>query len=331
MQVLERDPRQIWLEGIDAEKTRETYGRALKRLCDVSKLSPLEMLQEARGDMKCFWVHIKADAGRLTPHMKGSALSALRSYLRAHGEFPPYDRLQRPRRARRSARITWDQALKIADAASPPYRWIFRLQLHCGWGIGEFFEWNQTRNWEMAKKAIGAYPPPEYFRFEFDGRKSNDQPFHTLIPTFALSEVLEATSDFPLRTRGGQPINHENYHSAKVSVDSAFKTALQRSHINPNGHLSPHDFRDVFRTEGTIKGVDFDAREFAIGHTIDPRGYDKCYNDLTWLWKELSKIYKHETFHNDPQAATLREELEQLKLAVRTLQDASGLKVVTSK
>ena len=80
-----------------------------------------------------------------------------------------------------------------------------------------------------------------------------------------------------------------------MSVDSAFKTALKRSRINENGHLSPHDLRDVFRTEATIQGVDYDAREFAIGHTVDPRGYDKCYSDLNWLWKELTKIYKRQS------------------------------------
>jgi hypothetical protein len=83
-------------------------------------------------------------------------------------------------------------------------------------------------------------------------------------------------------------------------VDSAFKTALKRSRIPVNGHLSPHDLHDVFRTEATIQGVDYDAREFAIGHTVDPRGYDKCYSDLTWLWKELSKIYQTNTQPRKP-------------------------------
>ena len=112
-------------------------------------------------------------------------------------------------------RITWDQGLKITDAASPPYRWVFRMQLHCGWGIGEFFEWNRLENWEAARKALQAYPVPEYYRFEFQGRKSNDQPFHTLIPSFVLQEIFDSTSDFPLRTSGGQVLNQENYHNAK--------------------------------------------------------------------------------------------------------------------
>jgi hypothetical protein len=199
----------------------------------------------------------------------------------------------------------------IADAAAPPYRWIYRMQLHCGWGIGEFFEWNRRENWEVARKALQEYPTPEYYRFEFSERKSNDQPFHTLIPGFVLHEILDATSSFPPKTEGGKPVNHENYGNSKACVDSAFKTALKRSGIKVSGHLSPHDLRDVFRTEATIQDFDYDAREFAIGHTVDPRGYDKCYSALGWLWKELSRIYKRQNVEELKAVARENEELRE--------------------
>jgi integrase len=254
MQVVE-DPVEVWLRGLEKEKTRETYDRALRRLSLASGLTPLEMLLEARRDMKQFWVRIKADAMVLKPHVRSSAYSAVRNYLRAHGEFPPYDRIKRPHKARRSARITWDQALKICDAANPPYRYMFRMQLHCGWGIGEFFEWNRPENWKDAQHALEAYPRPEYYRFEFMERKSNDQPFHTLIPVQVLDDILSSAAVFPLTPKGGHPLDHAHYHNSKVVVDSAFRTALKRSGLTITGHLSPHDLRDVFRTEATIKGA----------------------------------------------------------------------------
>ena len=313
MQVLS-DPLEDWLRGLDRPHTRQTYRTALKRLSDVTGLTPGQMLAEAQANMKLFWIRVKAEAVTLTPHMRNSACSALRSYLRAYGEFPPNDRLRHPRKVRHRARITWDQALRICDAASPPYRYMFRMQLHCGWGVGEFYEWNRPENWEQGKIAIHAYPPPEYYPFEFSRRKSNDQPFYTLIPAFLLNEIYTSDVQFPLCSRRGQPLGQEHYHTSQVNVSSAFKTALQRSGITANGHLSPHDFRDVFRTETTIKGVDYDAREFALGHTIDPRGYDKCYSDLAWLWKELSKLYVTATpkleAAKDNQA--LREQLEKV-------------------
>lgn len=63
MSLLEQqDPVDVSLQGLEKQKTRDTYGQALKRLSEVSGLSPFDMLQEARGDMKRFWVRIKADA-----------------------------------------------------------------------------------------------------------------------------------------------------------------------------------------------------------------------------------------------------------------------------
>jgi hypothetical protein len=102
LSVLEQqeDPVTLWLEGLEKQKTRETYAQALKRLSEVSGSSPFRMLEDARRDMKSFWVYIKADASRLKPHIRSSAISALRSYLRANGEFPPYDRLKRQRKSR---------------------------------------------------------------------------------------------------------------------------------------------------------------------------------------------------------------------------------------
>jgi hypothetical protein len=89
---LTADPVQVWLEGLEKDKTHETYAQALKRLSEVSGLTPIEMLQGARRDMKAFWIRIEADAWKLKPHMKSSAISAIRDFLRAHGGFPPYDR-----------------------------------------------------------------------------------------------------------------------------------------------------------------------------------------------------------------------------------------------
>jgi hypothetical protein len=194
-------------------------------------------------------------------------------------------------------------------------------------GIGEFFEWNQKENWEAARKALHEYPAPGYYRFEFSERKNNDQPFHTLIPSFVLQKILDATNDFPLRTEGGQAINHGNYGNSKACVDSVFKTALKRSGINVSGHLSPHDFRDVFRTEATIQGVDFEAREFALGHGIDTRGYDKCYGDLHWLWGELEKIYKRNAVQSENKE--LREAFAELKKRVDAWEPAVRLRGLT--
>jgi len=63
--VVEQDPVESWPEGLKKENTRETYARALRRLGEVSSLTPNEMLREARRDMKQFWTRSKVDASRL--------------------------------------------------------------------------------------------------------------------------------------------------------------------------------------------------------------------------------------------------------------------------
>lgn len=65
MASVEQDPVQVVLEGLEKEKARETYGRALKRRSEVSGLSPSLMLQEARRDMKQFWIRNRSDASKL--------------------------------------------------------------------------------------------------------------------------------------------------------------------------------------------------------------------------------------------------------------------------
>ena len=65
MPVVGQHLAETWLEGLKKENTRETYARALRRLGEVSSLTPNEMLREARRDMKQFWTRSKVDAPRL--------------------------------------------------------------------------------------------------------------------------------------------------------------------------------------------------------------------------------------------------------------------------
>ena len=56
--------------------------------------------------------------------------------------------------------------------------------------------------------------------------------------------------------------------------------------------LELHELRDTFKTTGTRSGAAYEAVEFALGHQLDLRGYEKCWSDEAWMWGELSKIYE---------------------------------------
>ncbi len=35
----------------------------------------------------------------------------------------------------------------------------------------------------------------------------------------------------------------------------------------------------------------YEVKRFVMGHTVDPMGYDHCWNDPDWVWSELVKMF----------------------------------------
>jgi len=296
-----------WLESIENTNTRNGYGPYLKKLFDKMGVTAEEMkarLKQSTGEP---WREAKKITNpdpeiNANPifTLKGReiALCALRHFIRYCDLYPPNDKIPKAPKAKRTPYMKWEQALKICDAATPPYRWIFRLQAHCGWGIGEFLKFNsKAENWERARHGI--IDGKEYFRFDFPGRKRNPKPWYTLIPTFVLKEIFEANSKFPLTTTRGKPLDPTNYHSSVVLLESAFKNAANRAALKFDPMPSPHEFRDTFQTHCTKSGVIREIKQFAMGHKVDPLGYEKCMGedgkptdeDLEFVWSEVRKAY----------------------------------------
>jgi hypothetical protein len=164
--------------------------------------------------------------------------------------------------------------------------------LHSAWGCSEFLEFNATETWNSVKDYLGKNPTAEYYRFDFEGRKSNDQPFYSLIPTSVLKEIFNAQITLPISTKKGLTLNHNRYHSAILYLGSAWNTAIRRAPIPPTkGRVTLHDVRDTFRTRCTLLKISFEASEFALGHELDQKGYNQCFNDEPWMWSELRKLY----------------------------------------
>lgn len=315
---------QDWLDSFESPHTRATYGDHLRKLLSLMTLTPDQCLESGRMDVNGLWTRAKVTSQpAFKPKGGEAALNGLRNFLRFHGIYPPHDRVKRGRVQKPMNRLTWAQALEICQAASPPYRFIFKLMLHCGWGIGEFFQFNSARNWESVRAWHHSDPSVEYYRIEFPGRKSNNQPFYSLIPHKVIQEIIESGVKTPFLTFDGKyegrVLNAENYHNSEVCLNSAFKRALKRTKIKVEGRLSPHDYRDCFRTECTLRNLPYEVGEFALGHTVDQRGYMKCYGDVPWMWAELGKIY------TDQPASTkdlqLEKELAELRLMVKEVYD----------
>lgn len=285
------------MDSFESTHTRATYGDYLRKLFSLMTLTPEACLDAARMDVNSLWTRAKVGSQTaLTPKGREAALNGLGNFLRFNGIYPPHDRVKRGRTQKSMNRLSWAQAVEICQAASPPYRFIFKLMLHCGWGIGEFFQFNSAGNWESVRAWHQTDPSAPYYRIDFHGRKSNNQPFYSLIPHNVIGEIIDSGVKTPFLTfdgkYSGRVLDAENYHNSEVCLNSAFKRALKRTQIKVEGRLSPHDFRDTFRTECTLRNLPYEVGEFCLGHTVDQRGYIKCYRDVPWLWNQIRILFE---------------------------------------
>jgi integrase len=302
---------ELWLKGLKSE-TAKVYGRYARRLFTAMNLTPDEALekvkQEASMNRWDTYSDLVAKTAEFTERGRYLATFALRSFLFKNGimMLPPA-RTSEPTRVKDNAPLSWDDALAICAAASKPYNLAFKMMLHCGWGSQEFLRFNTTQNWEHIKTLLANGKDQEYVRVEMPrGRKRNRSPFYSLIPTGLLKEVLAANIQIPItashgyaldenhkRTNkvAGIPLDMAHHASARLYLEKAFATALKRAPITITGKPTPHEMRDTFRTRAQLMACEGTIAEFAMGHQIDPLGYNKCYMKEAYVWENLKKIY----------------------------------------
>ena len=286
----QKDIVNAWIQGIERETTQETYGYAIKKLLAAMKMTGEEVLEAAREDPARLWNAAKDTTTKFPSSGRHKALNALRTFLRSYGVYPPWDRLGFPPR-KKSVGVTWKEAQSIVEAAESPYRYIFNLMLHCGWGVQQFLLFNTAQNWDWVQNFLAKNSEAKYCRLNLESRKSNPQPFYSLIPAKVPHEILEAKISVPFRTKRNAELSMANYKSSRNTLATAFREAVSRTSILNKDRIKPHELRDTFKSAGTTSGTALEAKKFAMGHTIDPDHYDKCWNDESWMWKELSKIY----------------------------------------
>jgi len=290
-----------WLKTLKPQ-TAYNYRVCLVRLLELMDIDCHTLHQNAERDPVKTWRAIKQAAqGLAKPRVRLNAQYAARRFLLDQNEdlLLPKSNLKEPDLVKEPVYLTWDEAHKICDAASLPYNLIFKIMLSCGWGCGEFLQFNKAETWNAVKAKMTSNNS-EYFRFGFRGRKSNRRAFYSLIPSKALTDAiaLEAKGKIKLpfsyqnRNRIYVPLNDTTLLRSRRYLESAFETALQRAPIIlTQGHPTPHELRDTFQTRGVQVGCSESAYNFTMGHGLDKDQYNKCYRDEKWLWNELNKIH----------------------------------------
>lgn len=290
----ENDPVDLWLSGIANVNTRGTYEICLKMLMELMHMDGNKLFQEARKDVAMLWLKAKSTAKKIrSPVERNTSLYALRSFLKAIGKEAPNTPLEKVH-VKKKVYFIWQNAEKVIEVADPPYNFIFWLMRDCCWGITEFLKFNTENTWQAIKEFFQENPNAEYYRHGFDFRKSNPQPYYTLIRSRILKEILQSKIPLPIATPRNKPLQLTSYKNSKTYIETAFKKALAKSGFIPPRDFpdnpGPHDFRDAWDTEADEQGVAETARKFVMGHTVDRLGYNKCYNNEKWMWKQLRRM-----------------------------------------
>lgn len=286
----ESDPLELWLSGIENSLTLDSYKRYVPLLIASMRMTPQSCLEAARGNVSETWLKAKAAAKKISSERgRLIGLYGLRKYWRVYGLFPPADGLRKAKRKRPLTEMTWEQALKLSTAAEPPYNLIFKLMLHTGIGTHEFLEFNTQHTWTEIREYLRSNPEKEYFSFTYMSRKTNEQPFRIFPPAPLLKEIFAGKVRLPFVTKGGAALNLDNYRNSRAYVEAAFRRARKKAGLPIE--LGAHDFRDTFKTVASRKLVAYEVKRFVMGHAVDAMGYDHCWNDSDWVWRELSKMF----------------------------------------
>jgi integrase len=332
-----------WAAGLKPA-TRRLYVPCVKRLMADSGFKAEEALQLILNEYPKFTTYskLRLKINSYSDHMRGPMVYALHNFLVAGGvQVLPRARVSQPPHLKAKNYLTWEQALSICAAASKPYNVALNMMLHCGWGISEFLKFNTAATWKNVQKFLASNPQAEYFRFDFTGRKRNIKQFYSLIPTSLLREALRVLDNkVPITAAYGLSLDKQgrkyktegilldlpHYHSARTYLETAFRTAVHRAPITLNGSgvPSPHELRDTFRTRAQKVDCNPVAAEFAMGHGIDPLGYNKIMVDTEWMWNELKKIYGPSAV-TEEQLKVRDKELEELRAEVNELREVVPL------
>ena len=337
----------LWIRSLKKPATARTYGGALRRLFDKAGITPEEAIEKSKNDLHFeTYINLRSKALEvLSAHTANLAIYALRKFLFDHGvQILPSARLEAPEQVKEIVQFEdgkeWKSGLAICAAAGKPYGLIFKLMLHAGWGAGEFLKFNTVENWDFVKKNLQNGESHEYIAIDFKGRKKNKTRFYSLVPTFLLREILASTT-VPIRASHGYifqdgrkihqtqgiPLDMANHDSARIYLEQAFNTAAKRASqsIIVKGRPTLHTLRSIFRTQASKMGCDGAAAEFAMGHTVDPLGYNRCYSSKAWTWKNLKLIWEEPTPAAISQVAEENKKLkEELKRYGELLREVTG-------
>lgn len=187
-------------------------------------------------------------------------------------------------------------------------------------------------------------------RLTLPGRKrtKNEKPYYTFIGRDALASLKQYLERDRGPLKPGDPVwvyPTSRTSVTKVGFGLAWSRLLRRAKLIPAQEgksirsrygFNVHNTRDLaISLLNTVGGLNPKCIEFWAGHDIDPLGYNQFYStqpDYVIQQYELAEpplnIVSGAHTAEAQQMKTLRDEIEDIRIAVRMLEDASHYKVI---
>lgn len=246
--------------------------------------------------------HVREIPGRFNYKMK--PYTAVRSFF-AHGRanLPP-DKgfILRAEVPPVVGTLTLEEIKRVIMASSPLNQAVFLCMLQGGMDEAGIVDWSNTGYNDLVRalpEVMSLRRDDRVLRVDLPGRKKfrNIRPFHTYLGADALEAVDNWLKRRPRNARAifvnqyGEPLNEESirtYWLRKLKRLGLVEPGEPGGKGNRYGK-SPHEIRDVFRSQWEKTPAKGSVAEFMMGHQIDPLEYNKAFRDESWTLNEYLK------------------------------------------
>lgn len=194
-------------------------------------------------------------------------------------------------------------------------------------------------------------------RLDIPNRKRNEKPYYSYLGQDAVKALVEYFEKERMGgwPKPGEPIWIKKTHNGKSTkfTISAFNlmwlrltrrlglVPKKKGTVGSRYGFYAHDTRDIAKsllhTHAKSEGFDLDCAEFWMGHTIDPLGYDKFYENEEYVKKQYLIAEKYLNILSVPlaseQVKRQEEEIKQMQDRLAKIEETYSelLKVVPEK
>ncbi len=269
---------------------------------------------------------------RCRRNTKAARYTYLRSFFMHNRAELPRDRSFKLRGDKPTMRgdLTIEEARRVILASNPMYQALFLSMLQGGMGSHEVLYWNMYGLTQLQQDLRGS---AEAVKVSLPcGRKQseNEKGFYTWLGGDALDALRKWMEKRPqdaetiFITNNSSPLTY-------FTLQAYWRRKLRRLSIGVEHGLSgksPHELRDLFRSQWAKSGAKDWVGEFLMGHTIDPLDYNKAWRDERFCREEYLKAlpYLQILSSGRPYHQVDEEEVEALRAEVKRLQSGDELK-----